>query len=261
MWRDGVTVQERHTMLCRTMRMRDATVLVLGLVFPSLGCASVLSSPEESSAVPWSETSVDTVGDEVRTAGTSPGAPTESADPPSEEPEPIPDGPASEPLACGLHNPMPGGYAAGYAADTGLDLAGMKSPVFAIASGAVDYAEAGHSLWTGRGDTDLAVRIELDEPIELEDGRRVTHVWYAHLYELAFEQKGGAKKRRRVAAGQYLGLSGRANGMWHLHLGLLLDGETTQAWGTFLLEDEVRGVLCGMRKKSRLPASTKAPAR
>ncbi len=170
--------------------------------------------------------------------------------------QPPPSGPISEPLSCGLFNPMPGGFAAGYPADTGLDLAGMKSPVFAIASGAVDYAEAGHSLWTGRGDTDLAVRIELDEPIELSDGRVVTHLWYAHLFELAFEQPQGAPQRRRVAAGEYLGLSGKANGMWHLHLGLLL-GDTSQRWGTFLLEDEVRSVLCGLGKESKLPALAK----
>ncbi|NUP05603.1 MAG: hypothetical protein HOW73_06035 [Polyangiaceae bacterium] len=167
-------------------------------------------------------------------------------------------GPSSDALSCGLHNPMPGGFAAGYAADTGLDLAGMKTPVFALASGNVDYAESGHSLWTGRGDTDLAVRIELDEPIVLADGRKVTHAWYAHLYELAFEQEEGVVKRRRVAAGEYLGLSGRANGMWHLHLGLLLDGDTTQRWGSFLLEDEVRSVLCGLKTKTRLPALSRS---
>lgn len=162
-------------------------------------------------------------------------------------------GVSSEAMSCGLWNPMPDGFAAGYAADTGLDLAGMKLPVFAIAAGKVDYAEGGHSLWSGRGDTDLAVRIELDEPISLGDGRSVTHVWYAHLVELAFEQEEGAQTRLSVKAGQQLGISGRANGMWHLHLGLLLDGDTSQRWGSFLLEDEVRTVLCGLRPRTRLP--------
>lgn len=167
-------------------------------------------------------------------------------------------GPTSEPLACGLFNPMPGGFTAGYPADTGLDLAGMKLPVHAIGAGRVDYAEAGHSLWTGRGDTDLAVRIELDQPLPLEDGRVVTHVWYAHLSELAFEQAEGVSDRRRVEAGELLGVSGKANGMWHLHLGLLLGGDTSQRWGSFLLEDEVREVLCGLGKKARLPALSRA---
>lgn len=164
-----------------------------------------------------------------------------------------PDGPMSEPLACGLHNPMPGAYAAGYRADTGLDLAGMGQPVFAIAAGHVDYAEAGHTAWTSPRDDDRAIRIELDEPIAAPSGS-ITHVWYAHLAELAFEQAEGVTPRRRVAAGELLGKSGRANGMYHLHIGLLLGGETSQSWGTYLLEDEVREVLCGLRHKSRLPA-------
>jgi hypothetical protein len=163
-----------------------------------------------------------------------------------------PTGPRSEPLSCGLFNPMPGSFTAGYAADTGLDLAGMKSPVFAIASGEVVYAEAGHTRWTGPGDTDLAILIELDEPIPHADGK-ITHVWYAHMFELAFEQAGTERVRRRVAGGEYLGLSGRANRMWHLHLGLLLDGDTSQRDGAFLLEDGVRDVLCDLRHKQRLP--------
>jgi len=169
--------------------------------------------------------------------------------------------PPSDPLSCGIHNPMPGGLAAGYAADTGLDLVGPPSPVYALAAGAVDYAERGHSLWSGPRDTDLAVRIALDEPIALADGRKVTHVWYAHLSELAFEQPSGAAKRRHVRAGERLGVSGRARGVNHLHLGLLLDGDTSQTWGTFLLEDEVRQVLCGLRSKHRLPKITRADDR
>jgi hypothetical protein len=168
-----------------------------------------------------------------------------------------PVGPTSERMSCGLHNPMPGGFAAGYAADTGLDIAGMKMPVFAIGSGQVVYAESGHSLWSGRGDTDLAILIALDDPIDFE-GREITHVWYAHLLELAFEQpRQSPGKRRLVKAGEFLGINGRANGMWHLHLGLLLDGDTSQGWGTFLLEDDVRKVLCGVRAKQRFPQQPK----
>jgi murein DD-endopeptidase MepM/ murein hydrolase activator NlpD len=173
---------------------------------------------------------------------------------------PEPTGPRSEPLSCGLSNPMPGGFMAGYRADTGLDIAGMGLPVFAIADGVVEYAEAGHTLWTGPGDTDRAIRIRLDQPIAFKD-QKITHVWYAHMNELAFEQAQSSKQRRKVKAGEYLGTNGRANGMWHLHLGLLLDGDTSQGWGTFLLEDEVRAVLCGMRAKQRLPLMPKPPTR
>ena len=145
-------------------------------------------------------------------------------------------------LPSGLASPMPGAFVAGYPVDTGLDLAGMKLPVHAIAAGTVDYAERGHSAWTSPRDSPFAVRIELDRPIP-HRGRLVTHVWYAHLAELAFEQREGQSPRRRVEAGERLGTSGVANGSWHLHLGLLLDGDVSQAWGTFLPEGEVREVL------------------
>lgn len=159
-------------------------------------------------------------------------------------------------LPSGLANPMPGAYVAGYPVDTGLDLAGMKLPVHAIAAGAVDYAERGHSAWTSPRDSPYAVRIELDDPIP-HRGRLVTHVWYAHLADVAFEQAEGASPRRRVEAGERLGVSGVANGSWHLHLGLLLDGDVSQAWGTFLPENEVREVLgapgAPLRPGARLP--------
>ena len=173
--------------------------------------------------------------------------------------------PASVPrLPSGLASPMPGGYLAGYPVDTGLDLAGIKKPVFAIASGWVEYAEEGHTAWNAPRDSKYAIRIRLDDPIRLADGRKVTHVWYAHLHAMAFEQpedggvlSGHPRKHRRVEKGEFLGISGVANGSWHLHLGMLLDGQTSQRWGTYLLEDEVRGVLAGvgaqpLRKGSRL---------
>jgi murein DD-endopeptidase MepM/ murein hydrolase activator NlpD len=166
-------------------------------------------------------------------------------------PRPVP-GPRSRPLACDLMSPMPGGFTAGYAADTGLDIAGIRLDVFSIAAGEIVYAEAGHSLWTGPRDTDLAVLLRLDVPLE-HAGRAITHAWYAHLSELAFEQAAGEVPRRRVEAGERLGTSGVANGAWHLHLGLLLDGDTSQRWGTFLLEDDVRRALCGLRARQRLP--------
>jgi len=167
------------------------------------------------------------------------------------EPEHWPGEERSEALANGLSNPMPGGVVAGYRADTGLDVMGIKKPVYAIASGFIDYAEAGHTLWTGPRDTPNCVRIELDTPITFGE-RKVTHVYYAHLSEVLVVVPEGKTPRMRVEAGQRLGTSGVANGSWHLHLGLLLDGEVEQSWGTFLLEDEVRVGLGGLRKGGRL---------
>jgi murein DD-endopeptidase MepM/ murein hydrolase activator NlpD len=147
---------------------------------------------------------------------------------------------------------MPGGVFAGYRADTGLDIAGNRKPVYAIASGTLDYSEAGHTLWTGPRDTPYCVRFELDEPIPW-NGRKITHVYYAHLSELEYQQPEGTKERIHVEGGERLGVSGVANGSPHLHIGLLLDGEVEQYRGTFLLEDEIRQVLGGYRKGAKLP--------
>jgi murein DD-endopeptidase MepM/ murein hydrolase activator NlpD len=165
-------------------------------------------------------------------------------------PEPL--GPLSGALASGFHNPMPGGVMAGYQADTGLDIAGSPRPVFALASGTLDYSEPGHTLWTGASDTANCVRFELDAPIPWK-GRQITHVYYAHLSKLAHLQPEGATPRRHVEAGELLGTSGIANHSPHLHIGFLLDGEVEQYWGTFLLADEIRKVLGGYRNGDILP--------
>lgn len=161
-------------------------------------------------------------------------------------------------LRGGLHSPLPGGFMAGYAADTGLDIAGFRLPVYAVAAGTLDYSEPGHTAWAGSDDK--AVRLALDEPIAY-GGRLITHVWYAHLFELAYLQEEGAEQRIHVVAGERLGTSGIANGSPHLHLGFLLDNRIRQHWGTYLLEDEIREVLGGYRAKERLPPEPRSRRR
>ena len=156
-------------------------------------------------------------------------------------------------LPNGLFNPMPGGVMAGYRGDTGLDIAGNRMPVYAIAAGTLDYSEQGHTLWTGPRDTNHTVRLKLDEPIAWGD-QHITHVWYAHLSELTYHQAEGAAERIAIEGGEQLGVSGVANGSPHLHLGLLLDNVVSQHWGSFLLEDDCRVVLGGWQKGQRLPA-------
>jgi murein DD-endopeptidase MepM/ murein hydrolase activator NlpD len=133
-----------------------------------------------------------------------------------------------------------------------LDLAAQPSPVHAIASGTVAYAEDGHTRWRGRGDSGFAVLIELDEPIPFDD-KRITHAWYAHLSGLERVVAEDAPQKPHVSPGDKLGISGRARGAYHLHLGLLLNGDTSQNWGTYLLENDVRRVLCGLGARARLP--------
>ena len=163
-----------------------------------------------------------------------------------------PKGDPSEPILGGFWNPMPGGVLAGYRADTGLDIMGVKQPVYAMASGYIDYAEWGHTLWTGPRDTAYCVRVELDKPVVYKD-KKITHIYYAHLSALELTQEEGKTPRVHIDAGDKIGVSGVANGSYHLHIGFLLDGEVRQYWGTFLYEDEIREVMGGYRKGARLP--------
>lgn len=148
---------------------------------------------------------------------------------------------------------MPGGFLGGWKGDTGLDIMGSPSPVFAVAAGTLDYSEPGHTLWTGRRDTPNSIRIELDHPIGFKN-HAITHVYYTHLSELETVQHEGASPRKHIEAGERVGTSGIGNGVMHLHIGLLLDGNVEQdSWDTLLVEGDVRGVMGGYRNGEALP--------
>lgn len=154
---------------------------------------------------------------------------------------------------------MPGGIFGGYQGDTGLDIAGDRLEVFAVASGTLDYSERGHTIWTRGRDTPLSVRIELDEPIPWGN-QRITHMYYTHLSRLESEQPEGARVRRHVVAGERIGVSGVGNGVPHLHLGLLLDGQVEQdSWTYILREGDVRKVLGGYKNGERLTSDGTKP--
>jgi murein DD-endopeptidase MepM/ murein hydrolase activator NlpD len=151
-----------------------------------------------------------------------------------------------------FRSPMPGGVLGGYSGDTGLDIGGKKMPVYALASGTIEYAEWGHTRWTGPKDTAYCVRIALDEPLRRGE-HVITHLYYAHMSALEFEQAEGASEKRHVDAGDKLGTSGIANGAWHLHLGMLLDGHVEQDdWTYILTEDQIRAVLGGYSNGQRI---------
>ena len=152
-----------------------------------------------------------------------------------------------------LHSPIPGGTLGGWDGDTGLDIAGDRLEVFAIAAGTLDYSEHGHTLWTRGRDTAFSVRLALDEPIPWGE-HRVTHVYYTHLSRLETVQAEGASPRKHVEGGERIAVSGIGNGVPHLHLGLLLDGEVEQdSWAFILREGEVRKVLGNARNRTVLP--------
>jgi murein DD-endopeptidase MepM/ murein hydrolase activator NlpD len=239
-----------------------ALASVLSVVALSCGCAAPPAPPRAALGPPpaLAFTLRSSLGVEAIPRSSAPAllagptiAPVEPlAAPSAPSAPPEPEGPRSAPLRSGFYNPMPGGVMAGYQADTGLDIAGSPRPVYALASGTLDYSEPGHTLWTGASDTANCARFELDAPIPWK-GRRITHVYYAHLSRLEHLQPEGATPRRHVEAGELLGRSGVANHSPHLHIGLLLDGEVEQTWGTFLLADEIRRVLGGYRNGDILP--------
>jgi murein DD-endopeptidase MepM/ murein hydrolase activator NlpD len=149
---------------------------------------------------------------------------------------------------------MPGGFLGGWDGDTGLDIAGNRLDVYAIGAGTLDYSEWGHTLWTRGRDTPFSVRLALDEPIPWGN-HRITHVYYTHLSEVETTQAEGVTNRKHVVAGEKLGVSGIGNGVPHLHIGLLLDGQVEQDSWTFILrEGEVRKVMGNYKNGELLPA-------
>jgi murein DD-endopeptidase MepM/ murein hydrolase activator NlpD len=152
---------------------------------------------------------------------------------------------------------MPGGYLGGWYGDTGLDIAGNRLPVYAIASGVLEYSERGHTLWMDPPDTPFSVRIALDEPIEWK-GHHVTHVYYTHLSRLSYDQAEASREKRHVEAGEQIGVSGIGNRVPHLHLGVLLDGKVEQdTWEGILREGDIRALFGGYKNGELLPALPK----
>jgi murein DD-endopeptidase MepM/ murein hydrolase activator NlpD len=226
-----------------------ASLVLLG------GCARAFASTGTSSdAGPptMREAPADTVDVGVRTADSRSPAPALDASPPTVI---AGDAGTRSPVLRGgaLRSPMPGGYLGGWNGDTGLDIAGNRLDVFAIAAGTLDYSEWGHTLWTRGRDTPYSVRLALDEPIAW-GVHRVTHVYYTHLSKVETEQAEGETTRKHVEAGERIGVSGIGNGVPHLHLGLLLDNQVEQDSWTFILrEGDIRKVMGGYRNGELLP--------
>jgi murein DD-endopeptidase MepM/ murein hydrolase activator NlpD len=81
-------------------------------------------------------------------------------------------------------------------------------------------------------------------------------VYYTHLSAVVTDQPESSVVKKHVAAGERIGTSGIGNGVPHLHLGLLLDGQVEQdRWDFILREDVVRKVMGGYRNGELLPSS------
>ena len=106
------------------------------------------------------------------------------------------------------------------------------------------------------------------EATEIEMINRLTpthdelrHLLFQHrnfekdLSRLESIQHEGATPRKHVIAGEQIGTSGVGNGVMHLHIGLLLDGNVEQdTWASLLVEGDVRKVMGGYRNGESLPA-------
>jgi len=156
------------------------------------------------------------------------------------------------PSPTGLVNPVPSQNIArnrgGYAADTGLDiLTPVGSNVVSPVSGTLEYAEKGHVRQMGQdanpfmsGKQDQhSVRIKLDKPF-MYAGKQVNYFYATHLYELAANLKN--KSNVKINAGDFIGKSGVANNVAHVHVGFVEDREQTK----YLNYTEVKSLLTGV---------------
>jgi hypothetical protein len=151
-----------------------------------------------------------------------------------------------------LFSPIPGGILGGWNGDTGLDVSANFRPVHAIAAGTLEYSESGHTLWKRGKDTPNSVRLKLDAPILWKE-HRITHVYYTHLSALETVQREVDPEKKHVEGGDRLGVSGIGNGVPHLHIGLLLDGNVEQdSWDSLLVEGDVRKVFGGYKNGERI---------
>jgi hypothetical protein len=133
----------------------------------------------------------------------------------------------------GFLNPVPGvdfrANRGGYAGDTGLDIHGPEgTAVTAAFPGRIVYAEQGHSAQASQSSSSRrktpqhSVLVELDQPFTFK-GKTIRYAWYSHLQGL--DPAVAGKNGMRISAGQRLGAMGIANGVSHLHFGLVGDRE------------------------------------
>jgi hypothetical protein len=83
----------------------------------------------------------------------------------------------------------------------------------------------------------------------------VTHVYYTHLSALEnVKHEGDTATVIHVEAGEQIGVSGVANGVPHLHMGLLLDNRVEQdTWDSLLSPVEVQRLMGEYKNGEVLP--------
>lgn len=111
-----------------------------------------------------------------------------------------------------------------YVGDPGADIAvPLGTPIVAVGSGIIQYAEWGHTPWKGRyatvapynqypNDTAFSARLQLDTPI-IWNGEAYPEVFYTHLLDVVSYAPGV-----RVNEGDLIGHSGLGRHNSHLHI-------------------------------------------
>lgn len=128
----------------------------------------------------------------------------------------------------------------------GVDLhAPIGTPIYAVASGTIQYSEWGHTVNRGPNETAYSVKIRLDKPFT-KNGVKYICAYYTHMSKLVYNvpEKSNKSNTIRVKPGDLIGYSGTANNCPHLHFSF--EGDAASNYKMMYTSD-----VCNMLKVSR----------